>query len=97
MMLAMIVFLSLFLGTEAPVWQEDPEDLQGRDVVCMGLNKVPRPLPESKSFLDSLSMEKLIQSFVSIDFRKPDSAIIWHTMPVLFSGSSRYILFYTGV
>ncbi|XP_045174915.2 insulin-like growth factor-binding protein complex acid labile subunit [Mercenaria mercenaria] len=36
-----------FKGTEAPVWKEEPENLQGRDVVCMGLNKVPRPLPDS--------------------------------------------------
>lgn len=36
-----------FKGTESPVWQEEPENLQGRDVVCMGLNKVPRPLPDN--------------------------------------------------
>ncbi|XP_052802182.1 insulin-like growth factor-binding protein complex acid labile subunit isoform X1 [Mya arenaria] len=36
-----------FKGTEAPTWMEDPEELRGRDVVCMGLNKVPRPLPEN--------------------------------------------------
>ncbi|KAL4224692.1 hypothetical protein ACF0H5_015387 [Mactra antiquata] len=36
-----------FKGTESPVWQEELEDLEGRDVVCMGLNKIPRPLPDN--------------------------------------------------
>ncbi|XP_060568140.1 insulin-like growth factor-binding protein complex acid labile subunit [Ruditapes philippinarum] len=36
-----------FKGTESPVWKEEAKNLQGRDVVCMGLNKVPRPLPNS--------------------------------------------------
>ncbi|KAH3752620.1 hypothetical protein DPMN_187241 [Dreissena polymorpha] len=35
-----------FKGTVAPTWQKDPAELQGRDIVCMGLNKVPRPLPK---------------------------------------------------
>ena len=37
-----------FKGTQSPIWKEDPDELKGRDVVCMGLNKIPRPLPESK-------------------------------------------------
>jgi len=39
-----------FKGTAAPVWQREPEELLGRDVVCMGLHKVPRPLPTGEEY-----------------------------------------------
>lgn len=48
-----------FKGTEAPVWKEDPAELKGRDVVCMGLNKIPRPLPESKLFVTVVELNIL--------------------------------------
>ena len=50
-------------GTEAPIWREDPSKLRGRDVVCMGLNKVPKPLPAGKSPLSSFGPN--IRIFVS--------------------------------
>ena len=37
-----------FKGTDAPVWEEDGKHLQSRDVVCIGLVKVPRPLPSNE-------------------------------------------------
>ncbi|KAL3841554.1 hypothetical protein ACJMK2_019678 [Sinanodonta woodiana] len=36
---------TIWKGTEAPIWKEDRDNLRGRDMVCMGLSRIPKHLP----------------------------------------------------
>lgn len=84
--------------TEASVWKEDSEKIHGRDVVCMGLNKIPRPLPHSTVkltlFGDSSNVTSDSNSNTQITYIRDNSFMNTDSLRQLtISGNNIYILY----